>query len=88
MLKEFIHTALGASVLIRQKVEDELKTLEKNGKIKKTDAKEFLKSIEKKGKAEDKRVKKELRKFVKEIINELDLATKKDLKKLKEELKG
>ncbi|WP_417325072.1 hypothetical protein [Halarcobacter sp.] len=87
MLKELIYSGLGAAVIVRQKVEDEIKTLEKKGKIKKSDAKEFLKTLEKKGKIEDKRIKKQIKSLIKEVINELDLATKKDLKKLKEELK-
>lgn len=87
MLKELIYSTLGASVVIREKIEDELKTLEEKGKIKKTDSKEFLKSIEKKGKAEDRRVKKEIKKLLKEVVSDLGIATKKDLEKLKEELK-
>lgn len=88
MLKELILTTVGAGSLLRDKIEDELKVLEKKGKIKKTDAKEFLKKIEKKGKLEDKKIKKQLRGHLKELINELGIATKKDLKKLKEELKN
>lgn len=88
MLKELIYSGLGAAVIVRQKVEDEIKTLEKKGKIKKSDAKEFLKTLEKKGKIEDKKIKKQIKSLIKEVINELDLATKKDLKKLKEELKN
>lgn len=87
MIKELIYSGMGAAVVIRQKVEDEIKTLEKNGKIKKTDAKEFLKSLEQKGKSEDKKIKKQIKGIIKEVINELDLVTKKDLEKLKEELK-
>lgn len=87
MLKELIFTSLGATALIKQKVEDELKTLENKGKIKKSDAKEFLKKLEKEGKAEDKKIKKAIRGHLKELINELGLVTKKDLEKLKKELK-
>ncbi|QDF28829.1 hypothetical protein [Halarcobacter anaerophilus] len=87
MIKELIFTGLGATALIKQRVEEEIKTLEKKGKIKKADAKEFLKNLEKKGKLEDKKIKKEIRGHIKELINELGLVTKKDLEKLKKELK-
>ncbi len=87
MLKELIYSGLGAAVIVKHKVEEEIKTLEKKGKIKKSDAKEFLKSLEKKGKAEDKRVKKQIKALIQEVIKDLDLVTKKDLEKLKEELK-
>ncbi|QKF81883.1 hypothetical protein [Halarcobacter ebronensis] len=86
MIKELIYTSLGATALIKQRVEEEIKTLEKKGKIKKDDAKEFLKNMERKGKLEDKKIKKELRSHLKELINELGLVTKKDLQKLKDEL--
>lgn len=86
MIKELIYTSLGATALIKQRVEEEIKTLEKKGKIKKDDAKEFLKKMEKRGKLEDKKIKKELRGHLKELINELGLVTKKDLQKLKDEL--
>lgn len=88
MLKELIFTGMGASVLLRKKLEDEVKTLRKSGKLKKKDAKSFLKNLESTGKLEDKRIKKHFRKLLKETINDLGLVTKKDLKKLKAELKG
>lgn len=87
MLKELTNTILGASIIAKQKMEEELKVLEGKGKIKKSDVKDLIKSFEKKGKAENKRIKKQMKSMMKEIINELGLATKKDLMKLEEELK-
>lgn len=87
MLKELIYTGLGASVVLREKIEEELEVLEKKGKLNKSDAKEFLKSLEKKGKKEDKKFKKKMKSLVHEIIDELDLVTKKDLEKILKEQK-
>ncbi|EQB39869.1 hypothetical protein M947_04630 [Sulfurimonas hongkongensis] len=87
MLKELLHTGIGAAVILKQKVEDELKKLEDEGKIKTKDAKSFLESIETKGKEEEQRVKEQLKSTLKEVIDELGLATKEDLAKLKEDLK-
>ncbi|MCK9491116.1 MAG: hypothetical protein M0Q24_03415 [Sulfurimonas sp.] len=87
MLKELIHTGIGAAVILKQKVEDELKKLEDEGKIKTKDAKSFLESIETKGKEEEQRIKEQLKSTLKEVIEELGLATKEDLAKLKEDLK-
>lgn len=87
MLQDLLYKGVGAALTAKKKVKKELKSLEKKGKLKKTDAKDILDSFEKKGKAEKKRVKKEIRSLLKTLINELDLVTKKDLKKLKEELK-
>lgn len=86
MLKEFLHTGLGVAALFKEKVETELKKLEEEGKIKTDDAKNFLDSIEKKGIEEDEKIKQRLKSVLKEVIEELDIATKDDLKKLKEEL--
>ncbi len=87
MIDKLLYTGLGAAAVLKDKVESELETLEKKGKIKTDDAKSFLESIEKKGKEEDDKIKGEIKKALKEIIDELGLATKEDIEKLKEELK-
>lgn len=87
MLKEFIYTGIGAAVVFKEKVEDEIKKLEKDGKIKTDDAKTFLESIEKKGLEEETKIKEQIKTALKEVIEELDLATKSDLEKLKEDIK-
>ena len=87
MLKELIFTGLGGALILKEKIEDELKKLEVNGKIDTKDAKSFLESLEQKGKESDEKFKNELKSTLKEIIDELGLATKEDLAKLKEELK-
>ncbi len=86
MLKELLYTGLGAAVVFKEKVEEEVKKLEETGKIKTDDAKSFLDSIEKKGKEEDERIKEQFRSALKEVIDELGLATKEDIEKLKNEL--
>lgn len=87
MLKELIFTGLGGAMVLKEKIEDELKKLEEKGKIDTKDAKSFLESLEQKGKESDEKFKNELKSTLKEIIDELGLATKDDLAKLKEELK-
>ncbi len=88
MLKELLYTGIGATVLAKEKVEAELKKLQENGKIKTDDAKSFLESIEAKGKEEDEKIKEQLKNTLQEIVDELGLATKEDIEKLKQELKG
>ena len=87
MLKDLIYTGIGAVALLKEKVETEVKKLEDEGKIKTTDAKSFMDSIEKKGKEEEDKIKEQLKSALKEAIDELGLATKEDLEKLKEDLK-
>jgi len=87
MLKEMLHTGFGVASVIHEKIEEEVTKLEKKSKIKKDDAKSFLESLEEKGKEEDSKIKEHLKTTLKEIIDELGLATKNDLEKLKKELK-
>ena len=58
MLKDFIYTTVGVSSVFRKKIKRELKELQKSGKLKKCDVKEFLKKVKKKGNKEDKELKK------------------------------
>ena len=87
MLKELLHTGIGAGLLLKEKVEEEVGKMEESGKIKTNDAKSFLESVEKKGKEEEQKNKEKLKSMLKEIIDDLGLATKDDLEKLKQELK-
>ena len=87
MLKELIFTGLGGALVLKEKIEDELKKLEEKGKLDTKDVKSFLESLEQKGKESDEKFKAELKSTLKEILDELGLATKKDLEKLKEDLK-
>ncbi|MBU3013131.1 hypothetical protein KO488_00050 [Poseidonibacter lekithochrous] len=87
MLKELLHTGIGAGLLLKEKVEEEVEKMEESGKIKTNDVKSFLESIEKKGKEEEQKNKEKLKSMLKEIIDDLGLATKDDLEKLKQELK-
>ncbi len=87
MLKELIFTGLGGALILKEKIEEELKKLEEKGKLDTKDVKSFLESLEQKGKESDEKFKAELKSTIKEIIDELGLATKEDLEKLKEDLK-
>ena len=79
MIKELLHTGIGAGLLLKEKVEEEMKKLEDEGKIKSTDTKSFFESIENKGKEEEAKNKEELKSLLKDIIDDLGLATKDDL---------
>ena len=86
MLKELLHVGLGSVVVVKEKIEEELKVLQEKGKINSTDAKSFIESVTKKGEEEDERVKAKLKEMLKEAIEELGVATKKDLEDLKSKL--
>ncbi len=77
MLKDMIYTSLGVASVLKQKVENEIKL---------EDGKNILQSLQEKGKDENQKLKDELQSMIKEIIDDLGLATKDDIKELKEEL--
>lgn len=87
MFKDLLYTGVGAAMVLKEKVETEVKKLEEEGKLKTSDAKSFLNSIEEKGKEEEVKFKAKLKETLSEVIDELGLATKADLEKLKEELR-
>lgn len=87
MLKDILYTGIGAAVVLKERVEAEVKKLQEEGKIKTDDAKSFLDSIESKGRDEESRIKEQFKSALKEVIDELGVATKADLEKLKEDLK-
>lgn len=87
MFKDILYTGIGAAVVLKEKVEAEVKKLQDEGKIKTDDAKSFLDSIEAKGRDEESRIKEQFKNALKEVIDELGLVTKADLEKLKEDLK-
>jgi len=86
MLKEFMHMGLGGMVVLKEKIEEELNVLEEKGKISTSDAKSFIDSISQKGKDEDERIKAKMKEIIKEVIDELGIATKSDIEELKSKL--
>ncbi len=83
MLKELLYTGMGGALLLKEKVEEELKKLEEKGKISTTDTKSFLESLKTKGEEEEKRLKEEIKSAIREVIEELGIATKQDIEALK-----
>lgn len=87
MLKELLYTGLGGAIVVKTKVEEELNRLKENGKLDNCDVKSMMESLEQKGKEEDLKMRENLKSIIKEVVEELQLATKKDIQELKEDLK-
>lgn len=85
MLKELFYTGIGAATLLKEKVEKEVEKLEEKGKLGKADAKAFLEAIEERGKEEEEVLKTKLKDALREVIDELGLATKADIEALHKE---
>jgi len=88
MLKDILYTGLGMGVVLKEKVQNEIQKLEDEGKLKKDDAASLLESLSNKGQEEEKRVKELLKSSIREVIDELGLATKADIEALKKDGKS
>ena len=82
MLKEILYTGLGGAVLFKERVEEELKRLEEKGKLSKEDTQKFLDDLKIKGEESEVKLKTEIKEALREVIDELGLATKEDIEKL------
>jgi len=83
MLKDILYTGVGGALLLKERVEEELSKLEERGKLSKDDTKKFLDDLKAKGEEEESRAKEQLKDALREVIDELGLATKEDIAKLK-----
>ncbi len=86
MLKELMYLGFGGALLAKERVEEELKKLEAKGKISKEEAQSFIDSAKEKGKEEEERIKNEIKKMLREALDELGVATKADIEELKQKL--
>jgi len=84
MLQEILYTGLGGALLLKERVEDELKQFEEKGKLSKEDAKKFMEELKARGEAEETIIRDEIKHAVKDAISELGLATKEDIERLME----
>jgi len=87
MLKDLIYIGLGGALLAKEKVEKELDELVEKGKLNKEEAQKFIDRAKSKGEEEEKAFKAKLKEAVREVLDEMDLATKADIEALKKENK-
>ncbi len=87
MLKDLIYIGLGGALLAKEKVEEELSELVEKGKLNKEDAQSFIDKAKVKGEEEEKEFKAHLKELIKETLEEMNVATKEDIKALTKEMK-
>lgn len=87
MLKELLYAGLGGATLLKERVDDEIKRLEAKDKLSKEDTDNFIKKLQERGEEEEENVKKKIKEALKEVVDEMGLATKADIKALQETLK-
>ncbi len=84
MIKEILYTGLGGALLLKERVDEEIEKLQEKGKLSKEDAETFMNKLKTRGEEEEEKVKTQLKEALKEVIEEMDLATKADIEALKE----
>ena len=84
MLKDLFYISLGGALLAKEKVEDELNQLVEKGKLNKEEAQKLIDKAKAKGEEEEKEFKAKLKEAIREVLDEMDLATKSDIESLKE----
>ena len=87
MLKDLFYIGLGGALLAKEKVEKELNELVEKGKLNKEEAQKLIDKAKAKGEEEEKEAKAKLKEAIREVLNEMDLATKSDIEELKKEKK-
>lgn len=84
MIKELLYTGFGGALMLKEKVEEEIKKLEEKGKLSKEDADNFIEKLKERGEEEEEKLKTHIKEALKEVIEEMNLATKADIDALKD----
>jgi len=84
MIKEILYTGLGGALLLKERVDEEIGKLQEKGKLSKEDADNFIKKLQIRGEEEEEKIKTQIKEALKEVIDEMGLATKADIEALKE----
>lgn len=81
--KDLLYLGLGAAFLAKDKLMEHLKELEKRGEISREDAKKFVQDAKERAQKEEQGFDSQIKKKLKETIQEMGLVTKKDIEELK-----
>ena len=84
MIQELLVTGLGGALLLKERVDEEITKLQERGKLSKEDAQTFLEKLKTRGQEEEERLKSHIKEALKEVIEEIGLATKADIEALKD----
>lgn len=84
MIREILYTGLGGAMLLKERVDKEVAKLQEKGKLSKEDADTFMEKLKTKGEEEEDKLKEHIKTAIKEVIEEMGLATKADIEALKD----
>jgi len=82
-MRDLLYLGIGGALLLKEKVESELQKLVERGKLSKEEAKKVLEEAKRKGEEEERKAKEELKRLLREVIEEIGVATKEDIEELK-----
>ncbi|UCZ55461.1 hypothetical protein LGV61_06885 [Desulfurispirillum indicum] len=85
-IKDLILFGLGSALMTREKIESLVDEFARHGKMSREEARSFVDETIAKGKSEGEQLETRLRQIIKDVVHELDLVTREDLEKLREEL--
>ncbi|SEA79377.1 hypothetical protein SAMN05660420_03199 [Desulfuromusa kysingii] len=85
-LEQLFYAALGGALAVKEKIESSNEEIKNWQEKSEEHARTFFDDMSKRGEKEKEQFKGMLKDLLKEIITEMDLATKEDLEKLKQEL--
>lgn len=72
--------------MAKEKIEKELEFLVEKGKISRQEMEEIVERIKARGETEESELKNKIKESIKEVLSELDLATKQDIEDLKKSM--
>lgn len=86
VVKSLLNLGLGALAMTKEKAEQVVSELVKKGEIGQDEGKELINELIKKGEKSKKEIEEQIEKIVKNVIERLDISTKKEIKELKSEV--
>lgn len=87
-VKDFFYLGAGMFQMAKEKFEKDLEELQEKGKLSKADLDEFIEKSKSRGEEEEKEFKEKLKSIIKDVMDDLGVATKDDIEQLKKELKS
>ena len=86
VLKDVVNLGLGALVMTKEKAEEVVNELVKKGEVGQDEGKELINDLIKRGEKSKKEIEEQIEKTVKNVVEKLDISTKKEIEELKSEI--
>lgn len=86
VLKDLVNLGLGALVITKEKAEEVVNELVKKGEVGQEEGKELISKLIEKGEKSKKEIENQIEKTVRNVVEKLDISTKKEIEELKSEI--